>query len=369
MKISCSQEELARYLQIVSHAIASKTTLPILNGILLETRDNALRCLATDLEIAIEVMVPNIQVINPGSLVVPGKTFVEIVKHLPRFNVEIEFDENEKMVSINSKNLSYQLPLLPIEEFPTFPEAKSEEKLEVNGEKLREAIHQTMYATLGEDPRPFVTSILWEISETQMRLVATDVNRLAIKDIPIHGGIHKNALVPVRSLREIAGIFGSNPESILEINITEKLIFIKSSGIKFSSRLIEAQFPRYEQVIPKDFSGNAQMNRNDLIEALERTALVSSSIKVNINVGNSLMIITAKEPDKGHSKEEISIEVSGKEIEMGFNVRYLLDFLKAVDSDQILFKYVQDQKPALVQGEKDHDYQYVVMPLKLSASS
>jgi DNA polymerase-3 subunit beta len=365
MKIVCIQDELSRFLQIVVRAIATKTTLPILTGIFLEAKEDTLKCVATDLEIAIEVNVPNIQIITPGSVVLSGKTFVEIIKHLPQIPVEIEFDENAKMVSITSRHSVYQIPVLPVEEFPTLPELKSGDKVEVNGEDLKEAIHQTIFATLADDPRPFLSSILWEITPEKIRLIATDVNRLAIKDIPVKSEIQKAALVPVRALREIANIFSGNHGANVDVYITDKMIFIQGSGIKFSSRLVEAQFPRYEQVIPKEFTGNAVIDRNEFIEALERTALVSNSIKINLS--GSEMVIHAKEPDKGNCKEEVTIEVNGKDIEIGFNVRFLLDFLRSIHDSKIIFKYVQEQKPAVMQGQENGDYVYIVMPLKLSA--
>lgn len=364
MKIVCIQEDLSHCLQVVSRAIALKTTLPILTGIYLETSDNSLKCIATDLEIAIEVNVPNVQIFTPGALVLPGKTFVEIIKRLPPLPVEIEFDENAKMVSIISSHSAFQLPVLPKEEFPNFPEIPIlKEKIEVNGEILKEAIRQTVYATLIEDPRPFLSSILWEISEERLRLVATDVNRLAIKDIPVKNGVSKSILVPVRSLREIANVFG-NSEDNLSVYFSDKLIYIKGEGIRFSSRLIEAQFPRYEQVIPKEFNGTLIVNRNEFMDALERTSLVSNSIKILIS--NQIMVINAKEPDKGYSKEEVSIEFSGKEIEIGFNARFLIDFLRSIDSSEVIFKYIHELKPALMQGQGKEDYCYIVMPLKLS---
>lgn len=364
MKIVCTQDELSRFLQIVSRAIASKTTLPILTGILLKTNENSLSCLATDLEIAIEVTVPNVQVLEAGSIVLPGKTFVDIIKHLPPYPIEIEFNEHSKMVSINSHHSSYQLPVLPLEEFPTLPELKDGTKIIINNVLLKDGIRQTIYATLVDDPRPFLSSILWEIKHDNLRVVATDVNRLAIRDIRIQSDLEKTVLVPVRSLREASNIFGTNDPNDLSIYLTDKLIFIDGFGIKFSSRLVEAQFPRYEPVIPKDFKGSFYVKKDEMVEALERTVLVSNSVKMNIN--QSSLIITAQEPDKGHSKEEVEIDLSGDPIEIGFNGRFILDFLRTVESEQIEFKYVEEQKPALLQGENEKDYEYIVMPLKLA---
>lgn len=364
MKIVCTQDELSRFLQIVSRAIASKTTLPILTGILLKTNENSLSCLATDLEIAIEVKVPNIQVLEPGSIVLPGKTFVDIVKHLPPYPIEIEFNDQSKMVTINSHHSSYHLPVLPLEEFPTLPELKDGEKIIIKNGLLKEGIRQTIYATLSEDPRPFLSSILWEIDHDRLRLVATDVNRLALRDLAIQSGTQKNALVPVRSLREASNIFGTGDQDDLNVYLTDKLIFIEGLGIRFSSRLVEAQFPRYETVIPKNFRGSFTAKRNEMIAALERTILVSTSLKMNINHSN--LIITAQEPDKGHSKEEVEIDLSGEPMEIGFNGRFLLDFLKTVESERISFRYTEEQKPALLQGENENEYDYIVMPLKLA---
>ena len=365
MKLLCAQEDLARYLQIVVRAIAIKSTLPILTGILLETKESYLRCVATDLEIAVEVKIPNVQIQKPGMVVLPGKTFVEIVRHLPQLQVEIELDDKSKTVSIVCLRSSYQLPILPVEEFPTLPEFKNGDKIEISSDKLKEGIRQTIYATLAEDPRPFLSSILLESAPDRLRLVATDVNRLAVKDIPVKAIIQKTALVPVRALREISNIFSNDPEDKLEIYIGEKLIYITGTGITFSSRLVETQFPRYEQVIPKEFTGNLLINRSILIEALERTSLVSNSIRLAISAKG--LTITAKEPDKGRSYEEIPADFNGEELEIGFNGKFLLDFLKAIDAEEVFFKYIQEQKPALLQVKGRDDYSYVVMPLKLSS--
>jgi DNA polymerase-3 subunit beta len=364
VKIICKQDELSRFSQVVVRAIATKSTLPILTGIYLETKNDFLRGVATDLEISVEVKVPNIQIVEPGAVVLPGKTFMEIIRHLPSVPVEISTNEDSSMITIASQYSSYQLPVFSIDEYPTLPEIIDGESMELAGDSLKEAIRQTIYATLADDPRPFLSSILWEISVDKLRLVATDVNRLAIRDLPIHGNAKGIALVPVRALREIANIFGNNSEEKIKVVLNEKMIFLEGDGITFSTRLVEAQFPRYEQVIPKDFLSMVEMDRNKFISALERTALVSSSIKMAVTVDK--VVITAKEPDRGKSYEELSAEVEGNNYEIGFNVRYLLDFLKSLDTEKIIFRYFHDQKPALMIGKNQDDYQYVVMPLKLS---
>lgn len=365
MKFNCEQSDLSRFLQVAVRAISTKSTLPILTGILVETRDQVLRCVATDLEISVELNIPGIQIIEPGSVVIPGKTFVDIIRHLPMGMITVEKEASSNMITISAKHASFQLPLLPLEEFPSLPEADQMNQFQLKGTVLKEAIKQTIYATLSDDPRPFLSSILWEIKPDTLKLVATDINRLAIKEMPIEGGIEATALVPVRAFREIANIFGNNSEDEVTVRLSDRVIFISGSGITFSSRLIEAQFPRYEQVIPKEFNGSLVVKRTEFIDSLERSALVSSSVKLKI-FGEQIEI-TAKEPDKGHLYEDLPAQIDGKELEIGFNIRFLLDFLKATDTENIVFKYIQEQKPGVLQGEGRTDYQYIVMPLKLSA--
>jgi DNA polymerase-3 subunit beta len=364
VKLICDQSELARYLQVVVRAIAVKATLPILTGIYFETKKNYLKCVATDLELAIEVKVPNIQIIQPGAIVVPGKTFVEIIRRLPNVPLEITVNEEASQLTISSQGSSYQLPIFPIEEYPVITEVTDGISFSIKGETIKEAIRQTVYATLSEDPRPFLSSILWEITPGKLRLVATDINRLAIRDLEIEEGASGTALIPVRALREIANIFGGSEEIRLQVVLNEKNLFITGMGITFSTRLIEAQFPRYELVIPKEFRGDLEIKRDQMINALERTSLVSNSIKISIKADK--IVITSKEPDKGRSYEEVTAEVNGTEMDIGFNVRFLLDFLKSLDSEIIIFKYLHDQKPVLFLGKSQDDYQAIVMPLKLS---
>jgi DNA polymerase-3 subunit beta len=364
VKLICDQSELARFLQVVVRAIAVKATLPILTGIYLETKENYLKCIATDLELAIEVKIPHIQIIQPGAIVVPGKTFVEIIRRLPNTPLEISVNEEASQLTITSQGASYQLPLFPVEEYPVITKVAEGINFSLNGETIKEAIRQTVYATLAEDPRPFLSSILWEITPGKLRLVATDINRLAIRDLDIEEATPGTALIPVRALREIANIFGGSEETSLKVVLNEKNLFITGMGVTFSTRLIEAQFPRYELVVPKEFQGDLEIKRDHLINALERTSLVSNSIKVAIKTDK--IVITAKEPDKGRSYEEVAAEVNGTEMDIGFNVRFILDFLKSLDSETIIFKYLHDQKPVLLLGKSQADYQYIVMPLKLS---
>lgn len=381
MKVTCSQEELARSLQIAGRGMSAKSTLPILSGMLLETRGDSLTILSTDLELGIEIKVPDTIVSVPGKAVIPGKTLIEIVRHLPPGKVEMSLNEEKGTFSIVSSSSSFQLHTLPVEEFPTLSESfrdLSQYVNEVNDSKktlrggsvlasdFKEAVRQCVYATSPEDPRPFLSSVLMEMGEERLRMVATDINRLVIRDISYsrEGEVEEKILVPVRALKEVANIFGGDPEENIDITIEDRQLFFLGKGLIFSTRLVDAQFPRYEQVIPSEFVGTMQVNRLLLLEALERTSLVDNVVKLNLK--KDVVEVFSNEPDLGNAYEEVACSFSGKEMQIGFNARFLMDFLRTVDKEEIIIKISGNMKASLMQGMGSENYRYVVMPMRLN---
>lgn len=381
MKVVCSQEELARSLQIAGRGLATKTTLPILSGMLLETRGDGLTVLSTDLELGIEVKVPKTKVLILGKVVVPGKTFIEIVRHLSPGNVELALDAEKGILSITASNSSFQLNTLPAEEFPALPESfrdvtdmlengssmlKNRRGGSVLGADLKEAVRQSIYATSPEDPRPFLSSVLMELYTDRLRIVATDINRLVLREMNFSGISEDKVLVPVRALREVANIFGNDPEENIFIVLAERQVFFLGKGIVFSSRLVDAQFPRYEQVIPADFIGTMQVNRLLFMSSLERISLLDNVVKVSVNRDG--LILTSNEPELGNAYEEVACSYSGEDMQIGFNAKYLIDFLRTVEKDEITVRFSGAMKASLLQGGANESYRYVIMPMRLNPS-
>lgn len=381
MKIFCSQEELLRSLQIATKALSMKSTLPILSGLLLETRDDQLYCLATDLELGIEVRIPEATIIAPGKVVIQGKTFFEIIRHLSSGRIELFLDDRENLFNIKTSTSFFSLHTLPVDEFPTLPEGfKKFNNIETENEKIeedqefalfyinaaifREAVRQSLYATLPEDPRPFLSSILGEFTEDQLRMVATDINRLVIKEIEVKGKNKRNILIPVKSLREIATIFGNDPDEEIKVIIDQRQLFAVGKGIIISSRLIDSQFPRYEQVIPKEFNGKLRINRQVLLAALNRSSLLDKAVKLSLSEAG--LIISSNEPELGMAYEEVICDYQGEKMEIGFNAQYLMDFLKNVNNEEILFSLSSGMKASLMSAVNGEDYRYIIMPLRLS---
>ena len=379
MKLLCSQEELLRSLQLTVRVIPTKTTMPILNGLLLETRNDQLFCLGSDLEIGIEVEIPEVTIITPGRVVVAGRTFYDVIRHLPTGRIEMGLDQNTNTFKINTANSSFELNTFPAEEYPVLPEGIKtirlvrEDKTAVSDHTLfslsaadfSTAVKQSIYATAPNDSRPFLSSVLWEIDRGKLRLVATDINRLVVKDLPVNGEFNEEFLVPVKSLKEMALIFGDDPSDEINFLLLNRQLYAAGRGVVFYTRLINAQFPRYEQVIPEDFDGQIECDRTSFLTALTRSSLVDSAVKISLSTDS--LNIYAMSPDLGQFSEDLSCSYQAEPLEIGFNVYYLMDFLKVIGPEQqVVFNLSQGMKASVLKVKGSEDYTYVVMPLRLN---
>lgn len=352
MKLIINQSELSYALSTVSRAISGKPSMPVLGGVKIETTGESITCQATDTELSLTVTIPTM---FPESMVmvVPGKSLTDLVKKLPDKPIEIETGDTK--TTIKCQKSIYDLPVFQAAEYPELPKVEGE-KIAVKLDDLKAAIKKVIITTLPDDPRPYACSLLFETSAGKIRLVGTDVNRLAIADINAETEQNLSVLVPVRAAKEILNLSGADAEIIIDNNNLQ----IEANGVTLTTRLLNAQYPNYQAVIPKNFSGGFEINRDYLIRALERVALVSSSIKFDID---ETLTITAKEPGSGKANEQIEIDQAGERMTIGFNAKYLLDLLKVVDIDRVKLQYINSMKPVLVEIE---GYKHIIMPLKVA---
>src|SRR5690554_2681739 len=374
MKFLCRQEILLRILHMGTRALAAKTTLPILSGLLLETRENELYCASTDLEIGIEVKIPEVSILEPGRVVVPGKVFYDIIRHLPPGDLTLGTDEEKKSFTIKGKNSFFQLHLLPDEEYPLLPERIDEKKARDQGAMVfllpvasfREAVRCTVYATAPEDPRPFLSSVLAEFHPGRLRLVGTDINRLVVKDVGIEGEQEFSTMIPVNSLREMANILSGIEDEQFTVFFHQKMLYMTNEDLVFSTRLVDAQYPKYQQVIPEEFDGEIRINRELFLQAVERIALLDLAVKLALSPGKE-MEVAAQGPELGSAYENVACAYEGKEVEVGFNSHFLLNFLKTIDHNEVIFKISAGMKASVLTPAGDESYTYVVMPLRMNA--
>lgn len=363
MRLTCEQDELARALQIASRGVAQRSSLPILTGILLTAEGEQLWARGTDLEIAVECVIPA-SIKTPGAAVVSGKTLTEFVRRLPAGQLEVALDEKANTLRVDAAKANIQLPVMASEEFPSLPAPAGGKEFKLEAGLLREMVKQTIFATLSEDSRPFLSSILWELKNGRLRMVSTDINRLALRDTAVDAEIEARGLVPVRSLREGMSIFSGEAEEEVTVILGQKQIFLNGSGVSFSSRLVESEFPAYEQVIPDSFLAELLVSREDLAAALERAALVTDTVKLTISGG--VLYLRGDDTSLGQTFEELSVVATGEEMQIVFSPQYLLDFLKAVNGEKVRISLTGPTERALLRPEDGEYYQYVVMPYQVN---
>ena len=369
MKINTNKDSLLRGIQIVQNAVSSKNTLPILSHILLEVKKDEIRLTATDLEIGISVKIEG-EVIEEGAITIPARKFSEIVKELPsQTNIHISLKKPQS-IHIEAGKSYFKLVGLAREDFPQLPEvpvgSKGGDTIKIPQKKLKNMIQLTSFAMSHDETRYVLNGILFSFKDKTLKLVATDGRRLAIiqKEMLEMGNIKKDVILPMKTIQEL----NRNLEDEGEVffHFKEKQLLINLGQINISSRLIEGEYPNYEQVIPKKIKEELNLNTQDFLQATRRASILTNqdSQSVKINIIKDRMIITKSTPDLGEAREEIEVEYKGGEFVTGFNPTFLIDALKNIEDENVKFGFIDPEKPAVI--SRGDDYTYIVLPMQVT---
>ncbi len=369
MKIHTTKDSLLKGIQIVQNAVSSKNTLPILSHILIEAKKNEIRLTATDLEIGISMKVEG-EIIEEGSFTVPARKFSEIVKELPNEgSIHISLKKGQS-VSIESGKSYFRLIGLVKEDFPQLPEVPANTKtgdfVKIPQKKMKSMIQLTSFAMSHDETRYILNGILFSFKDKTLKLVATDGRRLAIiqKDLPELGSLKKDVIIPMKTIQELNRNLGDDGEVIFYFK--ENQVLINLGQLHITSRLIEGEYPNYEQVIPKKTKEEVSLNTQDFLQATRRASILTSqdSQSVKINIIKDRMIITKSTPELGEAREELEVDYKGGEFVIGFNPSFLIDVLKNVQEESVKFSFLDPEKPAVIKcGD---DYTYVVLPMQVT---
>ncbi len=370
MKIHTTKDILLKGIQIVQNAVSSKNTLPILSHILIEAKKNEIRLTATDLEIGISVSVEG-EVIEEGSFTVPARKFSEIIKELSgEVSIHISLKKGQS-IYIEAGKSYFRLVGLAREDFPQLPEVpqgggRGGDSVKIPQKKLKSMIQLTSFAMSHDETRYVLNGILFSFKDKALKLVATDGRRLAIiqKDIPELGNLKKDVIIPMKTIQELNRNLGDEGDIIFHFKENQLLINLGQTQI--TSRLIEGEYPNYEQVIPKKTKEELSLNTQDFLQATRRASILTNqdSQSVKINIIKDRMIITKSTPDLGEVREEMEVDYKGGEFIIGFNPAFLIEMLKNVQEDNVTFSFVDPEKPAVIKvGE---DYTYVVLPMQVT---
>ncbi len=362
MKIKTTKEELLSGIQTVQNIVSQKATLPILSNMLVETKKDTIKLNTTDLDIGISCEIP-VNIYEEGSITIPAKRFSDIIKELPSGDVVIHTKKNNQ-IDIEGKKCRFKLIGLPKEEFPKFPEFKDKEVIQIKQSDLKDMFRMTSFAVSHEESRYVLNGILFEISGQTIRMVATDGRRLAKIDRQLTSSTKKDVsvIIPIKAIHEI----NRNLEEGGDVSFimgTNQVLF-DVNGVLIATRIIEGDFPNYNQVIPKEVQLKVAVNTQELLASIKRANLLATPDfqAIKFEVFSDKLVISKSTPDVGESREELPIQYGGPELIIGFNPSFFIDVLKNLDDELIQLEMFGSDKPAVIRMK---DYLYLALPMRI----
>ena len=369
MKIVCYKDKIIKALNSVVKGVASKTTKPILEGILIQTNDNEIKLTTYDLEIGIEYIM-ECEIKEQGSTVVNAIMFSEIIRKLP--DTEIYISLNDKnLLEIECEGSLYKLATMNPEEFPELPKIEIENSIEVDQNVLKNMIRKTIFAVSSEENRPIFTGCLFEIENNKLNLVAVDGFRLALRSIYLNKQTNNfSAVIPGKTLNEVNKIISDSFEPV-KIGVSKNQALFEMDNCKIVTRILDGEFLNYKNVIPSNWETRIRVNKNSIQNSFERISLISASaiekekkypVKVQVDIGKVIISCTNQ---TGDAKEELFVSTEGKNLEAGFNPKYFLDSLKAVEDEEVFIEFGTSISPCLIKSVENNDYTYMILPIRL----
>jgi DNA polymerase-3 subunit beta len=366
------QENLARGLQVVSRVVSTRSTLPVLNNVLLRTEDGGLKLTATNLEIGMTYWVPG-KVDTGGAMTVPARLLTEIVAGLPaNERVELELQAQETL-HIQAGRFETRVKGIDAEEFPAIPTAGERPTTRVPQNALRQALGEVTFAAATDEARPILTGVLARFEGDRLTLAAADNYRIAVKTLTVLDPVEETSVVvPARSLHELSRILSDTDDPVdIVLSPARNQILFHLEGVDLVSRLIDGQFPNYQQVLPKGFTTKAVVDRDQLLAAVRMASLIASSsaniVKMHVGKDAEIGLTVSAAADVGDNKSDVEAKVEGDGTTIAFNARYLLDVLTNVDSDQFAVELNGPLSPGVLRPVGDGQYVHVIMPVKTTS--
>lgn len=370
MELVVRKNDLLRELQFFQGIVERKNTIPILANVLIETNGEEVRFLATDLEVGLRSRCAA-SVAKSGSLTLPAKKLYEIVKALPETDVRIQEDKNG--VKVAADRFDSRMQTLPKDDFPVLPDTSGTVTATLPRDLLRQMVAKTQFAMTSEDTRYYLQGALLVLRAGEMSLIATDGHRLALVTAKREKGKGGDAdesrvILPRKTLLELGRLL-SDGDGDVRYERGENHLFFDVGGRVLISRIIDAQFPAYERVIPKGNDKHVDFERERITSAVRRVALLSNersrAVKFQIESGN--VEVSSNSPEFGEAKELLMVDYSGTPLTICFNAQYVLDFLAVVETDTVSLQFKDEMSQAVMTpvGAEGYDYTYVLMPMRI----
>ena len=364
MEVVIDRDAFLKGLQMVQNIVEPRQTLPILANVLLEAAGDTARLTATDLEVGARVSVPA-KVGAKGAITVSARKLAEIVKELPAAAVVLKVSENVT-VTLRCGGASYRMIGLAPDDFPPVVPASPQSWVSIEAKVLREMLTQTSFAVSHDETRYALNGVLFAFQGKDVRMVATDGHRLALSTRSLGQGVASaTGIVPRKAVTEIMRVIGAGEE--VQIAITENQFVLQMPNFVMTARLIEGQFPNYEAVIPKAHPGRLTTARVGLSAALRRVAVMAEERNkpVKLALSPASLKVSASSQELGEAEEILDVEYAGEEMVIGFNSRYLLEAMAALEKDQVVLEIKDAQSPGVIKSVEGEGYCCVIMPMRI----
>ena len=372
MKVEILKENFKNGLGVVEKIAGKNLSLPILDNVLIDAQDSFLCLSATDLETAVKLWILT-KIVKKGKVVVPAKFLSSFVALLP--NEKIILEEKNQGLHIECKSFKNQVQGFSSEEFPLIPEFKNAENIETENVKFCQGLAQIADIASPSQSRPEISGIYFIFSKNLLKIVATDSFRLAEKTITLKSAVKKDIsfILPQKPARELINILGDKDGQLKIYFLPNQTMFEfpmegdSKPQAQIISRLIEGEYPNYEEIIPKKFKTHITVKRDEFLNQVKAASLFSGKInevKIEVNPKENKVKVSAKDPDIGESNSELTAKVEGEEVEVSFNHKFLIDGLLNIKSSEVVFDVSQEEGPCVLKPVGDTSYIYVVMPIK-----
>jgi len=365
MRFTCLVSDLVAALNVVTRAIAARSTVQIMEGVLMVSCPEGIRLTCTDLALGIETHV-DAQIAKEGSVVLPGKLLAEIVRKLPEGQMEISVSE-ENVASIKCAGSRTTLTGLLADEFPALPEVGESKTIFMPQSVLREMIQRTTFAIATDETRPILTGCLMEAEGEEMSIVALDGFRLALRKENFGRELPTlTAVVPGKALNEIARVL-SDTDAMVTLSWGVSHLMADIEQTRIVARLLEGEFIRYKQILPSEWQTRIAISKNDMEAALDRASLMAREGKnnlVKLHIEEGTLLITSN-AELGDVREEIVIEFQGRELDIAFNVRYIADTLRAIEDENIVLKFNSNVSPCVLCPTFGDKFTYLALPVRV----
>ncbi|MDK3887834.1 DNA polymerase III subunit beta [Staphylococcus pseudintermedius] len=374
MEFSIQRDYFITQLNDTLKAISPRATLPILTGIKIDATNEGIVLTGSNSEISIEITIPNqvdgqeiINVVEPGSVVLPGRFFVDIIKKLPGKEVKLSTNEQFQTL-ITSAHSEFNLSGLDPDQYPLLPQVSSDDALQLPVKVLKNIIAQTNFAVSTSETRPVLTGVNWLIQQNELLCTATDSHRLAVRKLKLEEEIEdKNVIIPGKALAELNKIM-TDSEDHIDIFFASNQVLFRVGNVNFISRLLEGHYPDTSRLFPENYEIKLGLNNSDFYHAIDRASLLAregGNNVIKLSTGDTQIELSSTSPEIGTVKEEVTAnDVEGGNLKISFNSKYMMDALKAIDNEEVEVEFFGTMKPFILKPKDDDTVTQLILPIR-----